>query len=101
MEFATKEKVIADKDVRGYVCNQCGKRASKKIGWFTNNSKNYYGLFYCKEHGYLKGKIRMKKSITDGYFAVKTIKNITKEEVELLRNKNKKVQEKKNKKLEK
>ena len=43
----------------------------------------------------------MKKSITDGYFAVKTIKNITKEEVELLRNKNKKVQEKKNKKLEK
>lgn len=43
----------------------------------------------------------MKKSITDGYFAVKTIKGITKEEADMLRSKNKKVQEKKNKKLEK
>ena len=101
MEFATKEQVMSDKDVRSYICNQCGKRASKKIAWFTNNSKNYYGLFYCKEHGYLKGKIRMKKSITDGYFAVKTIKGITKEEADMLRSKNKKVQEKKNKKLDK
>lgn len=101
MEFATKEQVMADKDVRSYTCNQCGKRAAKKIAWFTNNSKNYYGLFYCREHGYLKGKIRMKKSITDGYFAVKTIKGITKEEAEILRSKNKKVQEKKSKRLEK
>lgn len=100
MEFATKEQLMADKDVRSYTCNQCGKRVSKKIAWFTNNSKNYYGLFYCKEHGYLKGKIRMKKSITDGYFAVKTIKGITKEEAEMLRSKNKKVQEKKGRRLE-
>ncbi len=100
MEFATKEQLMADKDVRSYICFQCGKRAAKKINWFSNNSKNYYGLFFCREHGYLKGKIRMKKSITNKYFAVKTIKGITREEAEALRNKNKKVHEKKNRRLE-
>lgn len=100
MEFATKEKVMADKEVRSFICNQCGKRAWRKISWFTNNSKNYYALFYCKEHGYLKGKIRIKKSITGGYFAVKTIKGISKEEAEKIRNKQKRVLEKKNKRIE-
>ena len=56
-EFATKTEAMNDRVV---TC-----------------TKNYMCLAYCEEHGYLKGKIRMKKSENGpGYFCVKTIKVI-------------------------
>ena len=76
-EFATKTEAMNDRGGTSTRCNICGQSARKKIRWFLNGTKNYMCLAYCEEHGYLKGKIRMKKSENGpGYFCVKTIKVI-------------------------
>lgn len=73
-EFDSKNDAIKDRVVSSTTCYKCGKKAKKKIRWFSDNAKLYYCLSICPEHGLLKGKIRMKKSVNDKYFAVKTLK---------------------------
>lgn len=59
----------------------------KKIRWFTVNGRHYYCAAYCEKHGYLKGKIRIRKTQDDKVFVVKTMRFITEEEMETLREK--------------
>ncbi len=72
--FDNKTDAMNDKTVTSMVCYKCGKRLRKKIYWFSSNSKIYYCLARCYTHGYVKGKIRMKKTDDGKYFAIKTIK---------------------------
>lgn len=73
--FPTKEEAMMDKNVISTVCYQCGHAARKKIRWFSNAGRQYFSLSYCPRHGWLKGKIRMKKAEDDsGVFAVKIMK---------------------------
>ena len=46
------------------------------------NAKNYYCVALCPEHGYVKGKIRMKKTDEGRFFVVKTIKVSSETEAE-------------------
>lgn len=82
MEYNTKEDAFVDNDVKASICYKCGKKAVKKIRWFTANSKNYYSLAYCKNHGFLKGKIRIKKAENGKIFVVKTMKLISEAEAQ-------------------
>lgn len=84
MGYPGKEALMNAQTVREVKCCVCDKRVAKKIDWFTNNSKNYYGLFLCKEHGYLKGKVRAKRGLGEEFFAVKTVKIISKDEAKRL-----------------
>ena len=52
---------------------------AEKIRWFSSNQKFYFCLAVCPEHGYMKGKIRMKKSEDGSFFAVKTTKLVGEE----------------------
>lgn len=72
--FENKVDVMSDKTVTSTTCYKCGKKLKKKIRWFSGNSKIYYCLCICPEHGYLKGKIRMKHHDSGKYYAVKTLK---------------------------
>ncbi len=75
--FPTKTDVMRDRRVVSTKCYLCGKPAKKKIRWFLNGSRNYSCLACCEEHGYLKGKIRLKKAEDQkGFFCVKTLKLI-------------------------
>ncbi len=73
-EFENKTDILADKRATATVCYKCGKACRKKIRWFSGNSKTYYALAVCPEHGYLRSKLRIKKSDNGSYFAVKTTK---------------------------
>lgn len=84
-EFDTKEKALQDKDIKSTICYKCGKKVAKKVRWFTNNYKNYYCLAYCRQHGFLKGKIRIKKGNNGKVFVVKTIKLINEEDAKDIR----------------
>jgi inhibitor of KinA sporulation pathway (predicted exonuclease) len=84
-EFNTKEEAMLDKEVISTRCNHCNKNLKRKIKWFSINSKIYYALCYCEEHGFVKCKIRMKKSDSDKYFVIKIIKGISEEEGQLIR----------------
>lgn len=84
-EFDTKEEAMEDKTVTATRCYLCNKTLKKKIRWFSNNSHIYYCTMFCEEHGWLKGKIRMKKSEDGKIFVVKTIKLTTIEEIEKIK----------------
>lgn len=76
-EFESKEDIMGSKDIINIICNKCNQRITRKVKWFTTNSKNYYSLGYCKKHGYIKGKIRIKRSVNSNVYAVKVVKAIT------------------------
>ncbi len=84
-EFLSREKALCDREVVSTRCYLCGKPARKKIRWFSANNKIYYCQAVCEEHGYLKGKIRMKKAENGKLFAVKTLKLVKKDEADKIR----------------
>lgn len=84
-EFESKTEVLADREISSSKCYLCHRNLRKKLRWFTPNGKHYYCLAYCEKHGYLKGKIRMRKSEAGKCFVVKTTKLISPEEAESIR----------------
>lgn len=72
--FTTKEEAMADKGVVTTSCYLCRRNIKKKIRWFSYNNRIYYSLMYCNVHGWVKGKIRLKKTDDGRFFAVKTLK---------------------------
>lgn len=84
-EFEDKMEAMEDKEVVSTRCYKCRKSLKKKIKWFTPNGKHYYCVSYCNEHGYMKGKIRIRKSENDKVYVVKTLKFIPEEEVVKIR----------------
>ena len=91
--FPTKNAALADWEVISSKCYLCHKNLKKKIRWFTVNGRHYYCVAYCPRHGYMKAKLRIRKTADDGVFAVKTTRFITEEEVEAIKLKKKKTKE--------
>lgn len=86
-EFPTKEDAMKDREVVTSRCFLCKKNAKKKVRWYSMNTKIHFCLAYCPEHGYLKGKIRMKKTDDGKVYVVKTVKRVEEEEALLVREK--------------
>lgn len=86
-EYATKELAMMDRSVTATTCYKCRRRLRKKIRWFTNNGRQFYAASYCPEHGWLKGKIRMKKGNNGGVFVVKTEKLVDERVIDGIRSK--------------
>lgn len=82
--FETKEDVMADKEVTDMVCYKCRRMLRKKIRWFSYGQKFYLCLATCPEHGFVKGKIRIKKTEDGYFFAVKTQKLVGAEDAEMV-----------------
>lgn len=72
--FREKEYLMSDKEVLSARCYKCGTDCESIIPWFSTNTKLYYGLFKCEEHGYVKGKIRAKQADNGKFFAIKILK---------------------------
>lgn len=87
MQYDTKEQVLEERRVSDMVCYKCRRTLRKKIRWFSSNQKFYFCLGVCPEHGYMKGKIRMKKSEDGSFFAVKTTKLVDEKGAELVEKK--------------
>lgn len=82
--FPDKEALMADREVVSTRCYLCHKNLRKKIRWFSPNGRNYYSLSWCDKHGYMKGKIRIRRTDDDRTYAVKTTKLIPQEDVEAI-----------------
>lgn len=83
-EFPDKQTAMEDKEVISTKCYLCHKNIRKKIRWFTPNGKHYYSISTCPIHGFMKSKIRIRKSENESIYVVKTSKFISEEESELL-----------------
>ncbi len=84
-EFNSRKEAFADREVASSKCYLCHRNLKKKLKWFTPNGRHYYCLAYCDKHGYLKGKIRIRKSENGKVFVVKTTKLITQQEAEAIK----------------
>ncbi len=82
--FSRKEELMADREVTSTRCYLCHRNLRRKIRWFTPNGKHYYSVSYCDKHGFMKGKIRVRKTDDDRVYAVKTSKFITQQEAQEL-----------------
>ena len=91
--FPTKEEVMEDKGVITTSCYLCRKNIKKKIRWFSYNSRIYYSLMYCNTHGWIKGKIRIKKTDDGKLFAIKTLKITDENGAEKIRHRQEEIRE--------
>jgi len=94
--FESKEEALEDKAVTDMICYQCRRMLRKKVRWFSVNQKVYFCLAVCPEHGFLRGKIRMKKTDDDRVYAVKTIKIVREEGAQQVIEKKEEVRKKRN-----
>ncbi len=97
-EFVSKEAAMKDREVCSTRCPHCRKPARRKIRWFSANTRHYYSLSWCEEHGFVKGKIRMKKAENGNCYVVKTIKSVDAQEAENIRKKQEFIQAKRKQK---
>lgn len=100
-EFADKAEAFADREVMSSKCYLCHRNLRKKIKWFSVNGRHYYCVAYCERHGYLKGKIRVRKSDEGKTYIVKTTKFISSEEVDAIAKRRDRAKELRKKKKDK
>lgn len=79
--FKTKEAATGDREVMSTKCYLCGNATKRRVKWFTPNGKHYYNVSICEKHGYIKGKVRIRRSESGLYYVVKTMRSITEEQV--------------------
>ncbi len=92
-EYPDKKAAFQNKEIMETRCYVCGKKAKKKIGWFFTNVKHCYCIACCEKHGYIKGKIRLRKAENGNLYVIKTMKLVTREEAENVQEKLEKVRE--------
>ncbi len=73
---------MKDRQVLSTKCYLCHKAAKKRCAGFWRGNQNYFCLAYCEEHGWLRGKIRVKKSENGKYFCIKILKLVTPEDAQ-------------------
>lgn len=95
--YNTKEEMMEDKDVTATRCYQCGKLLRKRVKWFLAG-RTYLCVAFCPKHGYIKGKIRVKKSDSGKVFAVKTLKITDEETVKRIRERKNEIRQKRREK---
>lgn len=79
-EFSSKEEAIGDREVSSVRCPLCRRPAMRKIRWFSVNARRYFSVSTCSEHGYIKGKVRMKKTEEGRFYVEKTMALIDEED---------------------
>ncbi|MCR5655482.1 MAG: exonuclease domain-containing protein [Lachnospiraceae bacterium] len=79
--FRNKGEALKDKDVRTGGCYLCEKKTTPVVEQFTPNGKYYLSVHRCAEHGLIKSKIRVKKDSTKKTFVIKTMRQISEEEL--------------------
>ena len=76
-EYSRREELMRAHSVITLTCPICGARLTREVHWFSGNVKNYYCLGTCKKHGYVEGKLHLKRTPDMHYFAVKTSRIVT------------------------
>ncbi|MCD8012719.1 MAG: exonuclease domain-containing protein [Lachnospiraceae bacterium] len=85
--FPSRNQAMKDAVVTSMRCPSCRKNISKKIRWFSAGSHNQFCLAWCPQHGYIKGKIRLRQNPAGKTYAVKTIKPVSEEDAAKIREK--------------
>lgn len=93
-EFLHKEEMFEDEDVRELKCNLCDEPLEIVSDWFSDSGKTYYCLGKCPKHGYVRGKIKVKKLEEDSFYAIKIMKSTDDEGANKIHEKQESIREK-------
>lgn len=91
--FGSREAAALDREVRACKCYICGKSMKRVIKWFGTNTKTYYGLFACEEHGLIKGRFKIKNTDQGRYYAIRILKCTDEAGAERIKERKRKEQE--------
>ncbi len=72
-EFSSKTQVMRDRKVCSTRCPLCRENARRRVRWFSSGNNNYYSLSWCEKHGWLLGKIHIRRTLQDKYFCIRTV----------------------------
>ena len=100
-EFLSKEEMFEEKDVSEMRCNICDKMLIPHLKWFSDGGRMYYCLGECKEHGYVRGKIKVKKVDDEAFFVIKIMKSTDKEGADSIYEKQDSIREKRRERRQK
>lgn len=90
---AEKKEITMSRQMMAINCMKCGQKPVRaKVRWFSSNNKIFYAAGCCTEHGYIKGKLKIRKSEQGEYYAEKILTYTTEEEVNKLKEKKKSLQ---------
>ena len=78
--YKSKEALKKASEKEPFCCHICGKQLLPVVPWYTSNSKNYYIVGECKSHGYIKGKRLIKNPDDSHYYAISTLRSLSKEQ---------------------
>ncbi len=78
--FPSREQAMKDPILTTIRCPICSNPTQKKIRWFTVGSHNQLALAFCPNHGYIKGKIRLRQNAGGKTYAIRTTKPISEED---------------------
>ena len=79
--FENRDKAFRDREILATKCYKCGKKAKRKIRWFSMGDRKYYCLCECEEHGLIKGKIQTYPyGEKDSLFVVKIMRPVNEKE---------------------
>lgn len=84
-EFENKTEALSDREVMSTKCYLCRRNIKRKVKWFSPNGKHYYSVGCCNIHGFMKAKVRIRKSENDKVYVVKTMKFISEEDMNALK----------------
>lgn len=79
--FDDKTAAMQDREVLSSRCIVCGKKLRKCVRNFSPGGKYYLNVAHCEEDGFMKSKIRLKKTDTGKVYVVKTQKMISPDEM--------------------
>ena len=92
--FENRDKAFKEKETLATKCYVCGRRAKRKIRWFSMGDRRYYCLCECEEHGLIKGKIVMHPSTDpEGVYLIKVLRLVNEKEAAVVEKKFNKVRE--------
>lgn len=80
--FDDREEILSDRKSTTIYCNICHKRSRKIIKWFAVNSKTYYGVAECRNHGYIRSKLRIRQNDDGKFYVYKTSKMVNQDKVD-------------------
>lgn len=85
-EFETREDVMSDAHVTAVRCFVCHKNVKRVVKYFADGSgRNHLAAGLCPEHGYVKSKVRVREAADGRFYAIRTTKMISEEELQKLR----------------
>lgn len=80
-EFESRDALLEAPEAVAVRCFICGRNAKRVIPLFADGGRRYTAVGCCREHGYVKIKLRVREAADGCFYGIKTTRMVTDTEV--------------------